>query len=188
MDTHVALRTRRSHKLFTGEGANDAQLTSWVELATWAPNHKFTEPWRFTVVRRASLPAVSAAIRDRLVTQAGTDAEALQAAHKQANKIEGILQDAGGAVAVRQCLSPGNPEREKEDYAACACAIQNLQLAAWADGFGSYWTTSPHILGVAEQWAVHDGELLIGVVVLGKPAAEMKAFRPTPPQDLTTWK
>lgn len=188
MDTHVALRTRRSHKLFTGLSASDDQLARWVELATWAPNHKFTEPWRFTVVRQASLPAVSAAIRDRLVATAGADADALEAAHKQAGKIAGILQGAGGAIAVRQRRTPDNPERDKEDFAACACAIQNIQLAAWADGFGSYWTTSPHILGVPHAFAVQDGELLVGVVVLGQPAAEMKAFRPSAPEALTTWK
>jgi nitroreductase len=29
----------------------------------------------------------------------------------------------------------------REDYAACACAIQNLALFLWSEGIGMKWTT-----------------------------------------------
>ena len=31
--------------------------------------------------------------------------------------------------------------RRREDYAACACAIQNLMLSLWSEGVTSKWTT-----------------------------------------------
>lgn len=191
MDVRTALRTRRSHKLFDGSVLPDAVLAELVELATWAPNHKFTEPWRFTVLRQPALQGVVDAVRERLLATAAAapdPAAAAGMATKQADKISGILLAAGGAIAVRQVRTPADPDRDREDYAACACAIQNIQLAAWDLGYGSYWTTSDHILGVPAAFAVGTGETLIGVVVLGTPTAEMKAFRPTDPAALTTWK
>ena len=34
---------------------------------------------------------------------------------------------------------------QKEDYAACACAIQNFQLMAWQQTMGVQWSSGPII-------------------------------------------
>ncbi|MBM4343605.1 MAG: nitroreductase family protein [Deltaproteobacteria bacterium] len=182
----TAIRTRRSHKLFTGEVVPDRLLAEWVELATWAPNHKFTEPWRFTVVPHRALPSLVAAIGRALQAQSDLPAEKSRA---QTDKIAAILAGAGGAIAVRQSVHGADPERQREDYAACACAIQNIQLAAWAQGFGSYWTTSDAFIGPALDvfWHKAPGEVLVGVVVLGRAAVENKAVRYKKPEELTIW-
>jgi nitroreductase len=44
-------------------------------------------------------------------------------------------------VAVAVALE-GDELRRREDYAATCCAIQNVQLAAWAEGVGVKWSTS----------------------------------------------
>ena len=43
-------------------------------------------------------------------------------------------------VAVAYLLS-GDTLQRREDYAATCCAIQNVQLAAWAEGLGMQWNT-----------------------------------------------
>ena len=43
-------------------------------------------------------------------------------------------------VAVTYLLS-GDALQRREDYAATCCAIQNIQLAAWAEGLGMQWHT-----------------------------------------------
>lgn len=186
MEVATAIRTRRSHKLFTGAVVPDRVLAELVELATWAPNHKFTEPWRFTVVPQRALPALVAAIGRALASRADIAPEKARA---QTDKIAAILAGAGGAIAVRQALTGADPERQREDYAACACAIQNIQLAAWDRGIGSYWTTSDAFIGpaLAAHWHKADDEAMVGVVVLGIAAAEHKAVRYKRPEELTVW-
>lgn len=187
MDVLTAIATRRSHKLFTGKPVADAVLAQLVELATWAPNHKFTEPWRFTVVPQRALPSLLKAIEAALGTADGSLDERGQ---QQYNKIADILRQAGGAIAVRQVLSPADPVREREDYAACACAMQNIQLGAWGMGIASYWTTSPAFIGPKLQnfWHCSAGELLVGVAVLGTAAGAAKAVRYRRPEELTIWR
>ena len=180
MDTRTAILTRRSHKLFTGDALPDAVLRDLLEAAIWAPNHKFTEPWRFTVLPQASFAGLLAAI------DASVDSP--KAAEKAA-KIKGILAGAGACIAVRQVLTPGDAERELEDYAACSCAIQNIQLAAWSQGWASFWTTSIGWIGgpLRSFWRCEAGERIIGVVVLGRPQVEMPAVRRKSVDDVSAW-
>lgn len=39
------------------------------------------------------------------------------------------------------CVKSADPVREREDYAACCCAIQNLYLLLWQRGIGLKWNT-----------------------------------------------
>lgn len=181
MDVLTAIRTRRSHKLFTGQPVDQAILQELLELATWAPNHHHTEPWRFSVVSTARMPALADAIDEQLGQE--------PAGRAQAAKIRGILAGAGAAIAVRQVLNPQDAVREREDYAACCCAMQNLQLGAWARDLGSYWTTSPAMVGEKLHgfWQVQPGEQLVGAIILGTPELKMPAVRYKPLSELATW-
>ena len=50
-DVNRLILNRRSvfPKDYTGEKVNDAIVQQMLENANWAPTHKLTEPWRFTV-------------------------------------------------------------------------------------------------------------------------------------------
>lgn len=181
MDVLTAIRTRRSHKLFTGQPVSRAVLEELLELATWAPNHHYTEPWKFSVVGPDRLTAMADAVDLNLGPA--------PAARKQADKIRGILAGAGAVIALRQVLTPTDPVREREDYAACCCAMQNIQLGAWALGLGSYWTTSPAMVGETLHpfWQLQPGEQLVGAIILGQPALQMPAVRHKPLSELAVW-
>lgn len=180
MQVTEAILTRRSHKLFRGEAVPDADLKRLLELAIWAPNHKFTEPWRFTVLPKRSFAALWTAI------QAAADTDKARA---KLAKLKEIVDGAGAAIAVRQVCTPDNPERDREDYAACAIACQHIQLGGWERGWASYWTTSPGFIGgnLAKFWRTAPDERLIGVIFLGAPAIEMPAVRRNTAESLTVW-
>lgn len=186
MDVSEAIRTRRSHKMFGGVPIPDADLQHILDLAIWAPNHKFTEPWRFTVVPHRSLEQLWQAVH-----AAAHSEKALT----KLPKLHEIILSAGAAIAVRQVRSPDAPERDREDYAACACAIQNLQLGAWERGWVSYWTTSAGFLGengpsgdtLRAFWRCEPGETIIGVVLLGKAILDMPAIRRHSAASLSVW-
>ena len=55
MDVETAIRTRRTHKAFGPEPLPREQIDELLELASWAPNHHLTAPWRFRVIGPAAL-------------------------------------------------------------------------------------------------------------------------------------
>ena len=180
MQLSQAILTRRSHKVFRPTPVPDADLAHLLELAIWAPNHKFTEPWRFTVLPKRSFDQLWSAV------ESAADSEKARA---KLGKLKDIVDGAGGAIAVRQLRSPDQPERDLEDYAACAIACQHIQLGAWERGWASYWTTSPGFIGgdLAQFWRTAPDERLIGVVFLGQPVLEMPAVRRNPAASVAVW-
>lgn len=185
MDVQTAILTRRSHKQLSGAPVPDSVLASLVELAIWAPNHKLTEPWRFCIVAAPRLPALADAVEAGLRSSGMPE----HAAAGQSNKIRGILAGAGGLIALIRKTNEADPLRDREDYAACACALQNIQLGAWGQGYAGYWTTSAALIGpgVAAFWGLQSGEELTGAIVLGIAAGPAAAVRRKPAAEITTW-
>jgi len=59
MHVDEAIRSRRTLKEFTDEPVAPELVRELLELAVLAPNHHGTEPWRFWVVGRDTLNALS---------------------------------------------------------------------------------------------------------------------------------
>ncbi|NQV22992.1 MAG: nitroreductase [Rhodopirellula sp.] len=126
------IRSRRTVHNFTTEVAPFEQIEKAIELASWAPNHRHTEPWRFHHLGPETISAV-VDLNARLVADKKGPA-AGEAKRERWSQIPGWL-------VVTSSLSPDDAELEKEDYAACCCAIQNLSLYLWSVGIGVKWTT-----------------------------------------------
>lgn len=126
------IRGRRTIHNFTSEVPPFEQFEKAIELASWAPNHRRTEPWRFHHLGPETISAV-VDLNARLVVEKKGPA-AGEAKRERWSTIPGWL-------VVTSALSPDDTELEKEDYAACCCAIQNLSLYLWSAGIGVKWTT-----------------------------------------------
>jgi nitroreductase len=153
MQVEEAIRERRTLKEFTDAPVAPELVRDLLELAVLAPNHHETEPWRFWVVGRKTLQALSDATGDKKLLRSHTAI------------VVGVKRDADEQTA-------------EEDYAAVACAIQNIMLAARGRGLASFWRT-PGVLSrpqVARILGVPRKVRLIGVVHLGLPGG------PFPPQ------
>lgn len=130
-DMAEAIRSRRTINLFEPEPVGTAVLRDAIEIARWAPNHRLTEPWRFYLLGPKTAEQM-AELAGRIDTAAKGER-------------------AGEARRQRMLAIPGNfvvtsPLRddellEREDYAACCCAVQNLMLYLWQRGVGVKWTT-----------------------------------------------
>lgn len=133
MDLHVALRTRRTIQRFLPDPVPDEVIERALAAAVMAPNHKSTWPFRFVLpgpearqrlfavglrlksAKRGPSPELEAAVRADMLTPA-----------RLVVVVQRVAEDAG---------------RAEEDYAACACAAQNLMLSVHADGYGAKWGT-----------------------------------------------
>jgi nitroreductase len=158
MDVETAIRTRRTHKAFAPQPLPREQLLELLELASWAPNHNLTVPWRFRVVGPGSLA--------RLKRAAGPEGAAK-------------LDRAPTMVVVSAALG-GDPVADQEDLHATAVASYIVLLAAHARGLAGYWRTPGLLRGEEGRAAVglSDGERFVGLLHLGHPRQE----RPAPPR------
>ncbi|MBL4847029.1 MAG: nitroreductase [Planctomycetes bacterium] len=134
MDLHDLIRTRRTvHVYEPGRDLPAGALDRALEAAHWAPNHRFTYPWRFTIVG----PETRAKVAEVAVR--------LKCAKKELSeegcaKARAKVLDPSAMIVLRQALHEEARTRE-EDYASLACATQNLMLSFASEGIGSKWTT-----------------------------------------------
>jgi nitroreductase len=154
----------------------DSTLQRAIQAATYAPNHKRTEPWRFHLLGPESIRKVCE-LNAKLIT-ADKGPEAGEKKLKRWLHIPGWIvvtcqRAAGGDEDGRSMLNPTSLARE--DYAACCCAIQNLCLSLHANGIGTKWTTGSVNFdpGFAEAVGFSTNEeYVVGTIWFGTPASE----------------
>jgi nitroreductase len=75
-------------------------------------------------------------------------------------------------IAVSSALTPSDSFREKEDYAATACSIQNFCLSLWGNGIGTQWSTGAITRADSTYEALgipKDREQIVGFLKAGYP-------------------
>ncbi len=127
----AVLHTRRTVGRFRAEHPARELVLTAIESAVWAPNHRKTEPWRFTLLGPQAVRAV-VELNTACVAAKKGDEEAAKK-RKQWSAVPGWL--------VVNCVMSPDPLQNEEDYAACCCAIQNLMLTLWSRGVGTKWST-----------------------------------------------
>ncbi len=163
-----AIRTRRTHKVYGSEPIPRDVLGELIELATHAPNHHLTNPWRFRVLG----PVTLAALKDAAdAQQAGSGAK---------------LDRAPTLVAVSVDTTGEDPE---EDRDAAAAAAYILLLAAHARGYAGYWRTPGVIKTAAGRAAlgIPEGEATLGLIHLGPLRQDAHAPGRAPVADVATF-
>ena len=131
------------------------------ELASWAPNHKKTWPWRFALFtgdgRRRLGETMSG---DMVDADFGDDAKRAKTAGKYLRT---------PATLVVGCAAHPNEMLHQENRDAVAAAIQNLLLGATTLGLASFWSTPaltrpPRVL---ELCGFEAEDRVVGIIYLG---------------------
>jgi nitroreductase len=167
MDVETAIRSRRTHKAYGTEPVDRETLTDLFELASWAPNHHLTSPWRFRVLGPESL--------ERLKRATGPEA---------ATKL-----DRAPTLVVCSAALSGDPVQDEEDLHATAVAAYIVLLGAHARGLAGYWRT-PEVLRTPEGRAavgLGDGERFVGLLHIGRSVQEQRAPERAPAADTATF-
>ncbi len=180
------MTARRDMRHFSGEPIDPALLARLFAAAHMAPSVGLMQPWRFIRVRDGSL---------RRNIQALVEEERRKTAHALGErdaefmrlKVEGILECGEVLVAA---LAPG---REKHvfgrrtmpdmDLASVACAIQNLWLAARAEGIGMGWVSLFEPDALRTLLRMPEGSRPVAVLCLG----HVPEFYPRPMLEMTEW-
>jgi nitroreductase len=183
----TALKDRRTCRVYDGRPVSKAIVESMLEAARWAPNHRLTNPWRFIVVEKggAARRKVADMVYDWTYENVKNPTEERRVQSAQAAKQE--ILDAPALIYVY--TAPGrDAEETEENYAAACCAIQNMQLAAYANGVAIGWSTGKPLkpagitatVGAKPEWRA------VGALFCGYPAQHMDQQR-KPVSEVTTW-
>ena len=152
MELGEAVRSRRTHKAYGREPVAREILEELFALATWAPNHHLTNPWRFRVVGPASLERLRAA------------SDALQPG-------SGAKLDRAPTLVAVSALQTGDPVADEEDLCSSAVAAYLVLLGAHDRGLAGYWRTPAVLRDPAGRAAlgIPDDERTLGLLHLGPP-------------------
>ena len=144
------------------------------ELAQWAPNHKRTWPWRFAAADGAGRARLGNVVADAMEVH-GDPPEKVERTRTKYMRTPAMLV-VGSA--------PGDsPLRTAENRDAVAAGIQNLLLAATAQGLASYWSSCPKGANdaVVELCEFEPGTHISALVYLGWATTEVASpGRPAP--------
>jgi 5,6-dimethylbenzimidazole synthase len=142
---HRVIHERRDMRHFVPLPVDPQTLRRLLDAAHAAPSVGLSQPWRFI---RITLPELRRQIHELVQQERARTASALKERGEEflRLKIDGVLEcgellvvalrdgAAGGEIFGRRTL----PEM---DVASAACAIQNLWLAARAEGLGLGWVS-----------------------------------------------
>jgi coenzyme F420-0:L-glutamate ligase/coenzyme F420-1:gamma-L-glutamate ligase len=176
------LFTRRSIRRFKPDPVPEPVIRRILEAAHAAPSAHNTRPWRFVVLRD---PAARRMLAERMTEAYARDAEAdgqaADAIRSRNERSVGRISGAPLAILVLQDESvlPAQAGRGLEGerkmlIQSTAAAVQNILLAAHAEGLGACWVCAPLFcpqavrtaLGLPESWVAQ------ALILAGYPAEE----------------
>ena len=133
MEIAQAIKKRRTIHVFSKKSVPREVIEKSIVAANQAPCHRRTFPWRFTNIgmkRRELLYQLQLSLKfgDNPIDELSL------------KKIrDKFLNPSHLLIASQICTN--DQVQKLEDYAACACAIQNLSLSLVADDVGCKWST-----------------------------------------------
>lgn len=153
----------------------DARVLERVLLAAHqAPSVGHSQPWRFIVVEGAETRERAARMADEQRLRQAQQLNPDSARRLLDLQLEGIREAPLGIVVACDRRTPavgvlGRATFPDADLWSCACAIENLWLAARAEGLGLGWVTLFDPDDLAELLGLPDGVVTLGWLCLGWP-------------------
>ena len=148
----VTIRDRRSVRKYLPEDISHSVTQRVLEAATWAPSAHNAQPWRFIVVENPK-------VKHRLAEMMGEEwdkdlrEDGLPPEDRESLIEASVKQFTQSPVLIIVCLTMEDMDtypderRRKAEYTmavqSVAAAVQNLLLAAHAEGLGACWFCAP---------------------------------------------
>jgi nitroreductase len=183
MDALEAIFTRHSISKVKPDPVPHAIIEKLLQAAVQAPNHYRVRPWRFIVLTGKSREALGEVLAQALkkqnpeLPQAGMDVE-------RAKPLRAPILIAVGVD------KPADPRvLEIENICAVAAAVENLLLAAHAEGLGAMWRTGTAARDpeVKKFLGLSPNQELISFIYIGYPDMVPAAVERPSFEDRTVW-
>lgn len=169
------IRARRTSMLVDqSRDVPDATIDELLELASWAPCHKRTWPWRFAVLRGDSRSELGHVVSDAMARHGDEPAKVDKARTKYTRT---------PVVLVVGSVPGDSDQRTEENRDATAVAIQNFMLGATARGIATYWGSCPKgaDADVARLCGFDSSSKIAGIIYVGWASGTVEPpVRPAP--------
>ena len=145
-----SIKKRRSIKKYSPRKVKSVILREVLEASGWAPSAHNAQPWRFIVLTEQSAKqALAEAMADAWTADMAKDGVTVEAQKHEAS-IERFTHAPALIVACltmedMKVYSDERRQRSERDLAmqSLGAAIQNMLLAAHAEGLGACWFSAP---------------------------------------------
>lgn len=183
----LLIRSRRSvftNQFVPGKRIPDQLVWQLLENANWAPTHKRTEPWRFTVFTSDGLATLAAFQADLYRRSA-----AAKFSQEKSDKLVRTIMACSHVIALGMKRSAEDHIPEVEEIAAAACAVQNIYLSLAPHGLGGYWSTGgvTYLPEAKSYFGLRDTDRLMGFFYLGYVQIPSGDSKRGPVAEKTTW-
>ena len=197
MEIYEAIFGRKSIRAFRPDPVPRPVLEKILTAAIWAPSNSNVQPWEFIVLAGRAKQDLDAFLDGLLKSAARSDydpslpeegftlpAEFRERSHKLITTMVQEVKAAGGdvsklsrgsfnffsaPVAIMAAMDRGHG---LGPIVSVAAAIQNLLLAAYAEGLGTCWEAMPLIYAhrIREHLGLPERKRLVAGIALGFPA------------------
>ncbi|MGD0879421.1 MAG: nitroreductase [Anaerolineales bacterium] len=183
MEAMDAILTRRSITRVKSDPVPRKIIEKLLLAAVQAPNHYQVRPWRFVVLTGESREALGEVMAQSLKQQ---HPDLLEAALEK-ERAKPLRAPVMIAVGVEKPVDPR--VLETENICAVAAAVENLLLAAHAEGLGAMWRTGPaaHDQQVNKFLGFQPGQEVLSFVYIGFPDMTPPVMERPSFEDRTVW-
>lgn len=152
MELFEAIRSRRSIRRYRPEPVPQGVIVRLLEAACWAPSAHNRQPWRFAVIADAEVKErLARAMGARLRADLERDGLPPEVIEKDVARSYARITGAPVVILVALTLADmdvyPDPWRSQAEWTmavqSVAMAVQNLLLAAHAEGLGACWMCAP---------------------------------------------
>jgi len=175
---------RRSIRRYEASAVPAETLDRVVAAARWAPSAHNRQPWRFAILTAFDWKdRLARAMGDRLRRDRLADGDPVAAIDQDVTRSYARITGAPVAIVVALDMAdmdhyPDDRRRAEHTMAvqSAAMAVQNLLLAAHAEGLGACWMCAPLFCPdvVTEALGLPNGWEPQAIVTLGRPAGPGK--------------
>ena len=168
------MSARRDVRRFRPDHIPDGLVDRLLVAAHHAPSVGHSQPWRFVLVTDPVSRARAAVLADRARLAQAAAMDPASARHLLDLDLEGIREAPLGIVVCCDRRAPalgvlGRATFHDADMWSCACAIENLWLAARAEGLGVGWVTLFRPEDLGDLIAAPEGVATLGWLCVGWP-------------------
>ncbi len=184
---YKAISERRDMRHFLPDAIEPSVLESLFQAAHQAGSVGLMQPWRFI---RITETRIKTKIYQLVKEEIKITAKAMDDREDEFMKlkVEGIMECAElivvGLPDKREQHIFGRRTLPEMDLASAACAIQNMWLAARAEGLGMGWVSMFNPIRLAELLHMPEGSKPIAILCLG----HVDEFYPKPMLEMESWK
>lgn len=173
MDALELLLNRRSAPRLNEPAPSGQALDNIFYAAMRAPDHGGLQPWRFIVIEGEGRQRLSE-LMQTVAIESDKGERALEKAQTTPFKAPLII------VVVAHCHVEVVKVPKWEQVATACCAVQAMQMAAVAQGFGGIWRTgfwTDEVL-IRRAFNCREQDKIVGFLYLGTPIKETTKVLP----------